>query len=66
MSLYLLPHAGASLTGWSFGDGTPKFDLNGEYFIFYSHGLDAPTWNFWLEIQVGLKIDRETYVWKYS
>ena len=53
MSLYLLPQAGASLTGWSFGDGTPQFDLNGEYFIFYSHGLDAPTWNFWLEVQVG-------------
>uniref|UniRef100_A0A8B9K7S0 Endoplasmic reticulum metallopeptidase 1 n=1 Tax=Astyanax mexicanus TaxID=7994 RepID=A0A8B9K7S0_ASTMX len=51
MSLYLLPHAGASLSGWSFGDGTPQFDLNGEYFIFYSHGLDAPTWKFWLEIQ---------------
>uniref|UniRef100_W5LFU8 Endoplasmic reticulum metallopeptidase 1 n=1 Tax=Astyanax mexicanus TaxID=7994 RepID=W5LFU8_ASTMX len=54
MSLYLLPHAGASLSGWSFGDGTPQFDLNGEYFIFYSHGLDAPTWKFWLEIQVGM------------
>ncbi|KAL7844964.1 hypothetical protein SRHO_G00235040 [Serrasalmus rhombeus] len=51
MSLYLLPQADASLTGWSFGDGTPQFDLNGEYFIFYSHGLDAPTWNFWLEVQ---------------
>ncbi|XP_066502735.1 endoplasmic reticulum metallopeptidase 1 [Hoplias malabaricus] len=51
MSLYLLPHAGASLSGWSFGDGTPQFDLNGEYFIFYSHGLDAPTWSFWLEVQ---------------
>ncbi|XP_067232920.1 endoplasmic reticulum metallopeptidase 1 [Chanodichthys erythropterus] len=51
MSLYLLPHAGASLSGWSFGDGTPQFDLSGEYFIFYSHGLDAPAWNFWFEIQ---------------
>ncbi|XP_051960365.1 endoplasmic reticulum metallopeptidase 1-like isoform X1 [Xyrauchen texanus] len=51
MSLYLLPHAGTSLTSWSFGDGTPQFDLSGEYFIFYSHGLDAPAWNFWFEIQ---------------
>ncbi|KAI4880633.1 hypothetical protein NFI96_002870 [Prochilodus magdalenae] len=51
MSLYLLPQTGASLTGWSFGDGTPQFDLNGEYFIFYSRGLDAPAWTFWLEVQ---------------
>ncbi|XP_057216329.1 endoplasmic reticulum metallopeptidase 1 [Triplophysa rosa] len=51
MSLYLRPHAGTSLSRWSFGDGTPQFDLNGEYFIFYSHGLDAPAWNFWFEIQ---------------
>lgn len=52
MSLYLMPHRGASLSTWSFGDGTPQFDLSGEYFIFYSHGLDAPTWTFWFEIQV--------------
>ncbi|XP_019723557.1 endoplasmic reticulum metallopeptidase 1 [Hippocampus comes] len=51
MSLYLMPHPGASLSTWSFGDGTPQFDLSGEYFVFYSHGLDAPTWTFWFEIQ---------------
>uniref|UniRef100_A0A3B3D0G3 Endoplasmic reticulum metallopeptidase 1 n=1 Tax=Oryzias melastigma TaxID=30732 RepID=A0A3B3D0G3_ORYME len=51
MSLYLMPHRGAMLSAWSFGDGTPQFDLNGEYFIFYSHGLNAPTWTFWFEIQ---------------
>uniref|UniRef100_A0A9J7ZUH9 Endoplasmic reticulum metallopeptidase 1 n=1 Tax=Cyprinus carpio carpio TaxID=630221 RepID=A0A9J7ZUH9_CYPCA len=51
MSLYLRPHAGASLMGWSFGDGMPRFDLSGEYFVFYSHGLDAPAWSFWFEIQ---------------
>ncbi|XP_055036290.2 endoplasmic reticulum metallopeptidase 1 [Misgurnus anguillicaudatus] len=51
MSLYLRPHAGATLTSWSFGDGMPQFDLSGEYFIFYSHGLDAPAWKFWFEIQ---------------
>ncbi|XP_037547675.1 endoplasmic reticulum metallopeptidase 1 [Nematolebias whitei] len=51
MSLYLMPHRGASLSSWSFGDGTPQLDLNGEYFIFYSHGLSAPTWTFWFEIQ---------------
>jgi len=52
MSLYLMPHRGASLSTWSFGDGTPQFDLSGEYFVFYSHGLNAPTWTFWFEIQV--------------
>ncbi|XP_037121911.1 endoplasmic reticulum metallopeptidase 1 [Syngnathus acus] len=51
MSLYLMPHHGASLSSWSFGDGTPQFDLSGEYFVFYSHGLDAPIWTFWFEIQ---------------
>ncbi|XP_018540719.1 endoplasmic reticulum metallopeptidase 1 [Lates calcarifer] len=51
MSLYLMPHRGASLSTWSFGNGTPQFDLSGEYFVFYSHGLDAPTWTFWFEIQ---------------
>ncbi|CAM4663254.1 unnamed protein product [Leuciscus chuanchicus] len=51
MSLYLLPDTGVSLSGWSFGDGTPQFDLSGEYFIFYSHGLHAPAWSFWFEIQ---------------
>ncbi|XP_030625487.1 endoplasmic reticulum metallopeptidase 1-like [Chanos chanos] len=51
MSLYLMPHPGAKLSSWSFGDGNPRFDLSGEYFIFYSHGLDAPAWNFWFEIQ---------------
>ena len=60
MSLYLLPQTGASLTGWSFGDGTPQFDLNGEYFIFYSRGLDAPAWNFWLEVQVGVETEHMT------
>uniref|UniRef100_A0A672J8I3 Endoplasmic reticulum metallopeptidase 1 n=1 Tax=Salarias fasciatus TaxID=181472 RepID=A0A672J8I3_SALFA len=52
MSLYLMPHRGSSLSSWSFGDGTPRFDLSGEYFVFYSHGLNAPTWTFWFEIRV--------------
>uniref|UniRef100_A0A3B4A9M1 Endoplasmic reticulum metallopeptidase 1-like C-terminal domain-containing protein n=1 Tax=Periophthalmus magnuspinnatus TaxID=409849 RepID=A0A3B4A9M1_9GOBI len=51
MSLYLMPHRGASLSTWSFGDGTPQYDLSGEYFVFYSHGVDAPAWTFWFEIQ---------------
>lgn len=55
MSLYILPHTGSSLTGWSFADRVPKYDLNGEYFIFYSHGVDAEPWTFWLELQVSVK-----------
>uniref|UniRef100_A0A8C7KFA6 Endoplasmic reticulum metallopeptidase 1 n=1 Tax=Oncorhynchus kisutch TaxID=8019 RepID=A0A8C7KFA6_ONCKI len=51
MSLYLMPHRGASLSSWWFGDGTPQLYLAREYFIFYTHGLDAPAWNFWFEIQ---------------
>ncbi|XP_056444517.1 endoplasmic reticulum metallopeptidase 1 [Gadus chalcogrammus] len=51
MTLYLLPHPGARLVSWSLGDGTPPFDVSGEYFVFYSHGLDAPAWGFWIEIQ---------------
>uniref|UniRef100_A0A8C5DPR4 Endoplasmic reticulum metallopeptidase 1 n=1 Tax=Gouania willdenowi TaxID=441366 RepID=A0A8C5DPR4_GOUWI len=58
MSLYLMPHRGSSLSTWSFGDGTPQFDLSGEYFIFYSHGLNAPTWTFWFEIQKNAQKDR--------
>uniref|UniRef100_A0A8C8LWM2 Endoplasmic reticulum metallopeptidase 1 n=1 Tax=Oncorhynchus tshawytscha TaxID=74940 RepID=A0A8C8LWM2_ONCTS len=51
MSLYLMPHRGASLSSWWFGDGTPQLYLAREYFIFYTHGLDAPAWNFWFQIQ---------------
>ncbi|KAK2917033.1 hypothetical protein Q8A67_001407 [Cirrhinus molitorella] len=49
MSLYLRPHAGASLILSSFHSRMLR--LGRDSFIFYSHGLDAPTWNFWLEIQ---------------
>ncbi|XP_046900722.1 endoplasmic reticulum metallopeptidase 1-like [Hypomesus transpacificus] len=59
MSLYLMPHRGASLSSWSFGDGNPQYHLAGEYFIFYSHGLDAPAWNFWFEIQPPREQDPE-------
>ncbi|KAI5091417.1 endoplasmic reticulum metallopeptidase 1 [Silurus meridionalis] len=51
MSLYVLPHTGSSLSGWSFADGTPQYDLDGEYFIYYSHGVDAGPWTFWIEVQ---------------
>ncbi|KAI2644857.1 Endoplasmic reticulum metallopeptidase 1 [Labeo rohita] len=51
MSLYLRPHAGTSLSSWSFGDGMLQFNRSREYVIFYSHGLDAPAWTFWFDIQ---------------
>uniref|UniRef100_A0A672L5A7 Endoplasmic reticulum metallopeptidase 1-like n=1 Tax=Sinocyclocheilus grahami TaxID=75366 RepID=A0A672L5A7_SINGR len=57
MSLYLSPHAGASLSGWSFGGGMLR--RSGESFIFYSHGLDAPAWTFWIEILVSLNVSPE-------
>lgn len=56
MSLYILPHTGSSLTGWSFANGTPRYDQNGEYFIYYSHGVDAAPWTFWIEVQVSCKV----------
>ncbi|XP_059412979.1 endoplasmic reticulum metallopeptidase 1-like [Carassius carassius] len=46
MSLYLRPHAEASLTGWSFSGWR---EIGGR-FIFYTHGLDAISWTFWIEI----------------
>ncbi|XP_006004697.1 endoplasmic reticulum metallopeptidase 1 [Latimeria chalumnae] len=52
MSLYVHPHEGSTLSSWSFGDGTPMYSSNGDYFILYSHGLEAPAWQFWLELQV--------------
>ncbi|XP_053709473.1 endoplasmic reticulum metallopeptidase 1-like [Synchiropus splendidus] len=51
MSLYLMPHKGSSLSTWSFGEGTPHYEPSGEYFVFYFHGLDAPSSTFWFEIQ---------------
>ncbi|KAL1279125.1 hypothetical protein QQF64_025798 [Cirrhinus molitorella] len=49
MSLLLRPHAGAYLILSSFRGGMLR--LGSDSFIFYCHGLDAPTWNFWFEIQ---------------
>ncbi|XP_073691638.1 endoplasmic reticulum metallopeptidase 1-like isoform X2 [Garra rufa] len=48
MSLHLRLHAGASLFSSSFGGRMVYHDRG--YFIFYSHGLNAPTWTFWFEI----------------
>ncbi|XP_078532047.1 endoplasmic reticulum metallopeptidase 1 isoform X2 [Lissotriton helveticus] len=51
MTLYLRPHNGSSLATWSLGDGIPVEGAGGDYFVFYSHGLQAPTWHFWIEVK---------------
>ncbi|CAM4274204.1 unnamed protein product [Leuciscus chuanchicus] len=51
MSLCVEPSTGASLMSWALGDGKLHYDSSGVDFIYYSHGLDAPAWNFWFEIE---------------
>lgn len=53
MSFYVRTHKGATLSQWSLGNGTPVTSKGGDYFVFYSHGLQASTWHFWIEVQVG-------------
>ncbi|XP_057236121.1 endoplasmic reticulum metallopeptidase 1 isoform X2 [Malurus melanocephalus] len=50
MSLYVRPHAGVTLSRWSLGDGVPVTSLGGDYFVFYSRGLRAVPWHFWVEL----------------
>ncbi|KAK2523755.1 endoplasmic reticulum metallopeptidase 1 [Columba livia] len=50
MSLYVRPHEGSALSTWSLGDGTPVASVGGDYFVFYSHGLQASPWHFWVEL----------------
>uniref|UniRef100_A0A8C3KY87 Endoplasmic reticulum metallopeptidase 1 n=1 Tax=Chrysolophus pictus TaxID=9089 RepID=A0A8C3KY87_CHRPC len=50
MSLYIRPHEGSALSTWSLGDGTPVASVGGDYFVFYSHGLQATPWHFWIEL----------------
>ncbi|XP_006863819.1 PREDICTED: endoplasmic reticulum metallopeptidase 1 [Chrysochloris asiatica] len=52
ISLYIRTHKGSTLTQWSFGNGTPVTSKGGDYFVFYSHGLQASAWRFWIEVQV--------------
>ncbi|XP_062984619.1 endoplasmic reticulum metallopeptidase 1 [Elgaria multicarinata webbii] len=52
MSLYLRSHQGSSLSRWSLGDGTPVANtIGGDYFVYYSHGLQAMPWHFWIELK---------------
>ncbi|XP_012576863.1 PREDICTED: endoplasmic reticulum metallopeptidase 1 isoform X2 [Condylura cristata] len=52
MSFYIRTHKGTTLSQWSLGSGTPVTSKGGDYFVFYSHGLQASAWQFWIEIQV--------------
>lgn len=52
MSLYVRPRAGSALSRWSLGDGVPVASLGGDYFVFYSRGLHAAPWHFWVELTV--------------
>ena len=54
MSFYVRTHKGSTLSQWSLGSGTPVTSKGGDYFVFYSHGLQASAWQFWIEVQVGL------------
>ncbi|XP_073908028.1 endoplasmic reticulum metallopeptidase 1 isoform X5 [Castor canadensis] len=52
MSFYVRTHKGSTLSQWSLGNGTPVTSKGGDYFVFYSHGLQASPWQFWIEVQV--------------
>ncbi|XP_054439081.1 endoplasmic reticulum metallopeptidase 1 isoform X3 [Pteronotus mesoamericanus] len=52
MSFYVRTHKGSTLSQWSLGSGTPVTSKGGDYFVFYSHGLQASAWQFWIEVQV--------------
>uniref|UniRef100_A0A8C5S5F3 Endoplasmic reticulum metallopeptidase 1-like C-terminal domain-containing protein n=1 Tax=Laticauda laticaudata TaxID=8630 RepID=A0A8C5S5F3_LATLA len=55
MALYLRLHQGSTLSTWSLGNGTPIVNsLNGDYFVYYAHGLHARPWHFWIELKVSL------------
>lgn len=51
MSVYVRAHKGSTLSHWSLGNGTPVTCKGGDYFVFYSHGLQASAWKFWIEVQ---------------
>ncbi|ELW63066.1 Endoplasmic reticulum metallopeptidase 1 [Tupaia chinensis] len=52
MSFYVRALKGSTLSQWSLGNGTPVTSKGGDYFVFYSHGLQASAWQFWIEVQV--------------
>jgi len=52
MSFYVRAHEGSTLSQWSLGSGSPVTSKGGDYFVFYSRGLQASAWRFWIEVQV--------------
>jgi len=54
MSFYVRAHEGSTLSQWSLGSGSPVTSKGGDYFVFYSRGLQASAWRFWIEVQVGI------------
>nr|XP_025036521.1 endoplasmic reticulum metallopeptidase 1 [Pelodiscus sinensis] len=55
MSLYIRPHEGSTLSSWSLGNGTPVANTRGDYFVCYTHGLQAVAWHFWIELKTAEK-----------
>lgn len=51
MTVYVRPHDPFVLSSWSLGDGIPVPSNGGDYFVYYSHGLQAPVWKFWIELK---------------
>ncbi|XP_053558534.1 endoplasmic reticulum metallopeptidase 1 [Bombina bombina] len=51
MTFYVRPHKGTVLSSWSLGDGIPVESNGGDYFVYYSHGLQSPSWQFWIEVK---------------
>ncbi|KAM4052330.1 endoplasmic reticulum metallopeptidase 1 [Anomaloglossus baeobatrachus] len=51
ITVYIRPHETSLLSSWSLGDGIPVASSGGDYFIYYSHGLYANSWKFWIEVK---------------
>ncbi|CAI9617643.1 unnamed protein product [Staurois parvus] len=51
MTIYVRSHDHFVLSSWSLGDGLPVPSNGGDYFVYYSHGLQAPVWKFWIELK---------------
>ncbi|XP_073525027.1 endoplasmic reticulum metallopeptidase 1-like isoform X2 [Phyllobates terribilis] len=51
ITVYIRRRETSVLSCWSLGDGIPVSSSGGDYFIYYSHGLHAPAWKFWIEVK---------------
>nr|XP_032808896.1 endoplasmic reticulum metallopeptidase 1 [Petromyzon marinus] len=55
ISLYVREPEGATLVGWSLGEGAPpppQDNYSQARFVFYSYGTYTAPWRFWLDMQV--------------